>query len=411
MVNNKQKIVILGAGFGGITAALKLARLIKKYQEYEVVLVDKNYYHLFTPALYEISAIPKEEAHGFKLKSAIVIPVEDIIYGREIKFIQGEIIGLDKIRRAVVVKNAGAVPFEYLLVALGSETNYFNIPGLKENSYPLKGFRDALRIRNKIEALLEQNRPITIVVGGAGSTGIEVIAELSNFICSLQKKLVKNHALCQVRLLVVEASPEIMPGFDNWSIGLVRKRLAKLGIETKTNFTVANVTSQEITGKDNTRLAYDIFIWTGGVTGLSLFKTLGLPLTPKETLAVNQYLEVEPRVFAIGDNAGFINPATGKLLIWNVPVAEAEAKVAVRNIIREISGRKKTAFRPSRKYPFVLTVGKKYAVADLVILRLSGFIGWIIKILVELNYLRKILPLKKAIAHWLRAVKLYRSND
>lgn len=407
----KKNVVILGAGFGGITAALTLAKKLKKYPDYELILIDKNPYQLFTPALYEIASVPSGEARGTLLKSAVVIPIEDIVAGKNITFKQGETIGLDKMRPAVVVRNVGALPYNYLLFALGSETNYFNIPGLREHAYPLKQFEDAVHIRNKIETLLKQNRPIEVVVGGAGASGIELVAEFSNFVCTLQKKILQDHPLCRVHLVLVEAAPGILSGFDQTTIQRTQERLKKLGIEVKNNFTITEITPREVRCKDGKDLPYDLFVWTGGVKGNSLFQLLGLPTTPRGNLVVDQYLEVEPRIFAVGDCAGFIDPATGKQLIWNVPVAEEEARLAAKNIIRDIRGKKKIAFRARKRYPFVMTVGQKYALADLIFIRLTGFWGWLIKILVELRYLLKVLPPAKALRRWLHAVKTYISND
>lgn len=403
-----KNIIIIGAGFGGVTAALQLEKKNSRHPQYRIILIDKNAYQLYTPALYEIAAIPRDQASVFSLKSAAVIPLEDIIDKKKITFIQDECIGLNKEEKKVLLKDSGTLPYTHLVIALGSETNYFGIPGLEQYSYPLKHFEDTVRIRNKIEALMDRGRPFSIVVGGGGPSGTELVAEFTN---SLRCMNHKNKGACPWRLILVESSPDILPGFGAWMVRRARKRLERLGIEIKTGSPITGVTESDITLKDGARMPYDILIWTGGVKGTSGAKKFGFPLTPKGSFTVNEFLEIEKNVFAIGDNAGFINPRTGKLLVWNVPVAEGEARTAARNIIRDIEGKQKKPFRPMPRYPFILALGKKFAIADLVVIRFWGFWGWFAKMLAELRYLIFILPFKKAIPLWIKNLLLYHAND
>ena len=413
-MESKKNIVILGAGFGGITMTLKLEKMFSRLgllKTHAITLIDKNYFHLYTPALYEIASIPKDEASAISLKSVISIPIDEIIANKAVVFIQDAVIRLDHEKKTIILGSGQEIAYDYCVVALGSETNYFNIPGLETNSLPLKQFTDALKIRNKIEALLTSKDKLAIVVGGAGASGVELIAEFSNFICALQRKLVKERQMCNVYLTLVEASPEILSGFSESFVAKTKTRLTDLGIEIKTGALITETTEDTIMLKDGRTIAYDLFIWTGGVKGSSALLSLGLPLTAKGNITVNEFLEAVSHVYAIGDAAGFIHPTTGKLLNWNVPVAESEARIVAKNITREIMGQKRVSFRPPLRYPFILAVGKKYALADLIICEAHGFFGWIIKLLVELRYLATILPLATALNLWYKAVRLYSSND
>ena len=152
-------------------------------------------------------------------------------------------------------------------------------------------------------------------------------------------------------------------------------------------------------------------IGAGGVRPAAVLENFGLPLDERGGIRVNEFLEARPRIYAIGDNASLVNPLTGKSLPGNVPVAEAEARVAARNIIADIMQKRRRQFRPLTQYPFILAVGGKYAVADLIIIRLFGFLGWALKQLVELRYLIFILPWPKAITTWLRTIYYSTSND
>ena len=411
----KKKIVILGAGFGGISAALRLEKRIRRaglFAEYEIVLVDRNDYHLYTPALYEIAAIPSGEADAMTLKRIICMPIEEIINGRRITFVQDRITALDPSRRRILLADGEDLVYEYAVVALGSETSYFNIPGMQKHAHALKNFEDAVRIRNVIEKLLREDRSATIIVVGGGATGVEVTAEFSNFVCMLQKKIVgRKKGLCEIRIILLEASPEILPGFDNWIVTRAKQHLALCGVEVKTNATVAEAAPAELHLKDSTRLPYDLLVWTGGAKGAAVLETFNLPLTKKGTLAVNEYLESTTGVYAIGDAAGFVDARTQKPIVWNVPAAEDEAHYIADVLICDILQKKKTPFRPSRQYPYVLTVGRKYAIADLVWIRFAGLTGWVMKLFVELYYLLLILPIRKALRIWGKSVILYTSND
>ena len=177
LFSGRKNIVVLGAGFAGITAILRLYKLLRRrglLGRYNLILVNKSAHHLYTPALYEIAAIPKGEAETICLKSAHCIPIEDIIKPfPEIRFIGEEIEKLDPLTHIMRFRSGNRLSFEYAVVALGSETNFFNIPGLQENSYPLKTFQDAVRLRDKAEEMAATNSgSVKIVIGGGGATGV-----------------------------------------------------------------------------------------------------------------------------------------------------------------------------------------------------------------------------------------------
>lgn len=403
-------IVIAGAGFGGITAALTLERWLRQNPDWNIILIDRNPYQLYTPALYEIAAIPKEEVDPTGLKSIIAIPIADIIAGTRISFVRGEVTGLDSDTKTVYLNGGREIGFSFLVLALGSETNYFGIPGLREHALPLKRFEDAVRIRNKIERILTGQGELTLVVGGAGMSGIELVSELSNYVCYVAEKIL-NRPSCPVRFILVESSDTVLPGFDPRVSDRAAKRLAELGVEIRTRSRITAATPDGIRLNDTETIPCDMLVWTGGVVGNPVCDAGGLAVTDKKNCAVNEFLEVGNGVSAIGDAAGFIDPRTGEPLPWNIPVAEAEARAIATNIIREITGKPKLPFRPSRNYPYVLAIGRKYAIADLVVIRFWGFAGWCAKLLVELRYLLFVLPLPKAIRIWFKGIHAYTSND
>lgn len=414
-LSEAKHIVIAGAGFGGLHAALILARhRALQNRGYDIVLIDRHHHHLYTPALYEIAAIPSEYANDASLTASVLIPIADVIRTKPIRFISDEIIGRDGAMRRIMLRNGGALSYDYLVLALGSQTNYFDIPGLAAYATPLKTCDDATLLRNRIERALKQKPSLTIIVGGAGASGVEVVAELVNFVCMMKAKIAPESTRCDVAYFLAEASGDILPGFSAWIVARAQRRLERIGVTIKTGAAISSADQDAVTFADGQRQHYDVLIWTGGVKGPAVLGNLHLPLSPKGTLVVGPDLRVQDgggRILAVGDNAWFMDSETQKPLPWSVPVAESQGRHAAREIIRAIRGEKPRPFMPRRRYPFILAVGKKYALADLVCVRLGGFAGWCAKQLVELRYLFFLLPWPRAVALWWRDITMYRSND
>lgn len=404
----QKNIVIAGAGFGGVTAAIKLSAL-RGRKNFRIILIDKNPYQLYTPALYEIAAMPRQDANASALSHAITIALEDIVAKKRIEFVQGELMHIDKKTKTVTLAGGAALDYHSLILALGSETNYFNIPGMPEYALPLKTFHDGVILRNRMEKLIrEKTGVLHMVIGGAGATGVELAAEFVSFVCRLQK-IYNKERMCRAEVVLVEATAEILQGFSPWVIAKARRRLQELGVHIKTNTRIASVSAEAIKTEEES-IHYDLFVWAGGISGPRILQSLGLPLNKKGQIVVNQYLEAAEHIFAVGDNASFAD-TSGKPLPSNIPVAEGQARKTVKNILRTMAGKNKKPYRARTRYPYILAVGNKYAVADIIILRFAGFFGWLLKQLVELRYLMFILPLRKAIPMWIYTIKTYSAND
>lgn len=412
--SGEKNIVILGAGFGGITALLKLRSALlrqKLLKSYNLVLVANRSYHLYTPALYEIASMPRGDAAALALKSAICIPIADILARFSgIGFIGEEVQKLDPRTHVITFRSGNQINFEYVIIALGAETDFFDIPGLAEHSFPLKTFEDAVYFRNRAEEIATgKKNVIRVIVGGGGPTGVEFSAELVNFFCRLKEKSAIGQ--CRVEIILMDSRPEILSGFSASVVKKSRRRLKKLGVKVMTSSTIKRVTASEVVLEGGHAVRCDLLIWSGGVKPAGVLKNFGLTLDKNGAVVVNKMLEAKPRIYAIGDCASFTNPRTGRPLPRNVPVAEASARLAAANILADIMQRKPQAFAPAKSYPYILAVGGKYALTDLVIIRFSGFLGWLVKQVVELRYLISILPARKAAAMWLRAVYYSSAND
>ncbi|OGZ97536.1 MAG: hypothetical protein A3J10_03935 [Candidatus Sungbacteria bacterium RIFCSPLOWO2_02_FULL_54_10] len=411
----EKRIVIAGAGFGGLTTALAMSKdpAIARHG-YDLVLIDRHPHHLYTAGLYEAAAVSRHFARDEYLASSVCIPLADIIRALPIRFVQGTLAGVDVRNRRVTLDSQGTLSYDYLVLALGAETNYFDIPGLKEYSAPLKTANDAVALRNKIEGIAKSKHSLSIVIGGAGATGVELAAELVNFLCVLEREKNPRAPACRTTVMLLEASRDILPGFDAHAVRRITRRLRHLGVIVKTGIPIIAASKDDITLKSGERVPYDVLVWTGGIKGPHILKTLKLPLSPKGTLVVDPGLRVmqtDGRVFAIGDNAWVAHPRTKRPIPATAQVAEQEARHVAKAISRAVRGKPIRRFRTMKKYPFVLAVGRKYAYADLLVMRFAGRIGWCVKQLIQLRYFLFILPWPRAATLWWRNMMLYHSND
>lgn len=398
---DKKNIVILGAGFGGIVAAQKIAKGLTSRQlleKYQVILIDRNDYQIYTPTLYEDAAKGKDA----KAQKNSAWPVASLIRSLPIKLMTGEVGEIDLMGGDIHLATGEEIMAEFLVVALGSESNDFGIPGVKEHAVSMKTFADAQKISAAIAELLEKNPNPKIVVAGAGPNGIEVASEIKY-----------RHPRCEVT--IVEAMPTILPGLDaNVAVKLSR-RLAKLSVNVRLNAKIAQVNENAVALADGTNIPFDLMLWTAGVkapalvTALPLRAERGKPLSDPNMSCVPQApdLQLAPMVYAIGDAVCFMNPATQKSMPTVAPVAIEQAEIASWNILEEISKKENSAYAPRTKtyspqtYPYVIPSGGSWAIAKIGPFILTGWPAHVFERFVELDYLLTILPFGKAIGTWL----------
>ncbi len=406
-----KNIIVLGAGFGGLRAATQIANELKRLglDKYRVVLVDRSDCHLYTPLLYMIAASPDST------KEICTYDISSLIKNLPIDFVQNEVVKIDLPNGDVHVKNGAPIKADFLLIALGSETNYFGIPRLKENSLQLKTVENAMQIKIAVTDALKKGGKIKIVVGGAGATGIELAAEIRRW---------ANHAEYEnkntrVAVSIIEAMPTVLPGLNEKVIRGTTKRLEKLGVAVSLGMKIISVAPREITLDGGKKMPFDVFIWTGGIKSPELL--LSLPLQKDRRgkiiaqnamacLPARADLKLYPMIYGLGDNVCFMNPETNKPVPAVARAAISQADVVAHNIVEEI---KQSEFENYKlkienyipyEYPYVILVGGKWAIAKIGPLIISGFFGWILKGLVELNYLRSIMPIWRAIKIWLKGL-------
>lgn len=425
-----KRIVILGAGFGGLRAAIVLSKKSKELgrKGYHITLIDKNRYHTYTPLLYEISTTSKEIANYLDLRSVTTYPIEGVLLGFSIDFIQGEVSSIDLANRKIQLENQpasaeasarqGTIDYEYLILALGAETNFFDIPGLQENALELKSLNDALKIRDTVWEKIEStatNEAVDIVIGGAGSTGVELAGEIQEWISQMRKEGYR----CKTSVTLIDAAPTILTGFEPKIIKKATARLKKLGTNILTEERVAKVENGKVYLASGRIVSCDVLIWTGGVRANSAVEKLPLRkekqarvTTGRDLLCVldKPDLEAADKVYGIGDIV-CVHDANGDAVPMVARAAITQGAIAAKNIVSEIRGEElRLKFNP-RKYPYIIPIGGKYAIAKIGPLVIVGFFGWILKGLIELNYLFSIMPNAKATKIWLKGLKIFIQND
>lgn len=404
----QKKVVIVGAGFAGVRVALELykSRLV------EVVLINDTLYHCFHADLYEVATaiLDKERKIDFQnLESTVNIPLKKIFQNKNVKLIIDKVVSINLVNNSLTTKDTGQIQYDYMVLALGSTTNYFGIEGARDFGHPLKTAEDALNIRNDIEELLTQakNSP-TIAIAGGGFTGVELAGEMTIFLKKMAMRLEKDKA----NLVVIEGSNMLLPGMVEWAQKAALKRLNKLGVEVCMNKLIKKVEKDKLIIENKAQIMFDYLIWTTGVRGASVAEDLkGVEVNQKDQITPGADLSIDSfsNVLVVGDFAECTDKS-GCPIAQTAWAAIAQGKLAAKNILSKIHG------EASKNYQhfdlgFVVPIGGRYALSNVFNLRLAGLFAWIIKRLISLKYLLSILPLANVLSLWWKGVKIYAGND
>ncbi|NLP28507.1 MAG: FAD-dependent oxidoreductase [Clostridia bacterium] len=386
-MNKITNIVILGAGYAGVTAAKILGKKFKKNDSVKITLIDKLPYHTLMTELHEV-------AGGRVEPESVQVDLRKIFHRSKVEIVTEEVHKID-VDNQKLHTDFAEYQYDYLIIGTGSEPAYFGVPGVKENGFSLWSMKDALKIREHIQNMFkkaskERNAKkrqamLTFVVAGAGFTGIELIGELVEW----KKKLAKEYNVyeSEVRLLVVEAMGRILNILDEKGAKKTEKYLNKKGVEILTNASIVSVSEDSITLKDGSKIPTNTLVWTCGVQGNSFNSNLGLTLNNRGRLIANEYMQAldKENIYVVGDCA-FVEEGESKNLPQIVEAAMQTSATAAHNIIADINNKEKKAFK-SNYHGFMVSVGSHYAVANLSGIKLSGFFAMLMKHLVNLHYL------------------------
>ena len=373
-----KNIVILGGGFGGFRTALNLERSLRRDRRYRIILIDQNTFHLYTASLYEV-------ATGELSPRCVLLPFHRCLDHKKIDFINATATELDPVKKIIKTSSGDQIPYWKLVFALGGDTEDFGIPGVTQFGLGIKSVTDAERIRqNLARCAVTKGQAVKVVVGGGGFAGVEVAGELTGY------------RGCPVEVTVIEAAPRILSGLPEIISKTVSQRLNLLGVKITTSSPIKEVGSDRILLATGREISYDVLIWTAGVRGSRFLNPNVFPLDKKKALVVDRYLRVKgfEDIFVVGDNA-----ATG--VAWTATKAEADGRIAARNIVAQVRKKPLRAYRVFEP-PFIIPVGRNWAIAKVGSMIFWGRPASILKDLVLFNYLIKIVPIWKAWKIWWR---------
>jgi NADH:ubiquinone reductase (H+-translocating) len=401
MEGERKNIVVIGAGYGGITATLRLANLFRSSSDYRVVLVDRYPYHTMKTQLHE-AAVHKSE---------VTIEIGRIIRDRNVTFQLGSVTSIDLAERQIRI-DATSVSFEYLVLALGSQANFYNIPGLEQYGLPLQSASDAGKIYGQITVLcasastevdpLRRREMLRFVVGGGGLSGIELAGELVDHVA----EAARNYRLSsgEAEVIVVEGAEDILPASEPGIRDRIRKKLEGKGVTILTSTRVVGVSADEIVLSTGDRLRSRTLVWTGGIRISDVAPRSGFAIGQSGRIIVNEYLQsvTSPHVYAIGDNALAINPATGNPVPAAAQFALQQGRLVAENLHAAVLGKEQRRYRP-KVWGEVVSLGRHLAVGwvALPVLKKLQFVGFLASLLKTAITEKHIILLRKESRNWI----------
>ena len=375
---NKPKVVILGGGFGGLTAARALTKTA------DVTVVDRHNFQTFLPLLYQVSTAGLAADH-------VAYPIRGALRKTGAKFRMASPISIDHKNKQVKLDSSELLDVDHLIIAVGSTTADFGIPGVTEFALGMKSVHEALTIRAEVmrrfEDLcrFEDNTRLTISVVGGGPTGVEMAGALAELVRGPLKSDQAN-AAAHIDVQLLEAGDRLLPPFSPSLSARTKKDLEKIGVSVKLNSAVKAIEHRKIILKDGTVLQSEITVWAAGVQGSPAMQQLNLPvvgnrLSVAPTLQIKNY----PNIWALGDIAGALGK-DGRPLPMVAPVAIQQGKFIAKQIDRIINSKELKSFSYLDKGSMA-TIGRNKAVVEVKGLKLTGTIAWLTWLWLHLFYL------------------------
>jgi NADH dehydrogenase len=376
-----KRVLILGAGFGGLYAALGLEKTVARDPGVRVTIVNRENHSLFTLMLHEVAASDLDMTH-------IVNPVRKLL--KHVRFFNGEVREIDLTAKRVTVvhgrqDHAHELDYDYLVIALGSTTNFFGLAGLENRALTIKLLGDAIYLRNHLIDLLEQAdfecvagaRPelLTVVVAGGGFAGTETIAGINDFLresARFYPQLSKDW----IRVILVHPGQVILPELGPKLGAYAQEKLAQRKVEIRLNTKVVRVDDNAVYLSDDSCIPTQTVIWTAGTSPNPLVGMLPCK-QDRGRIVANEYLELPdwPGVWVLGDCASILDNGTGRPFPPTAQHAVRQGKIVAKNVTAAIRGGPKTPFSFST-LGLLAAIGRRTGVANILGANFSGFVAW-----------------------------------
>jgi NADH dehydrogenase len=370
------KVLVVGGGFAGYMAAKTLCELTEDRDDVGVLVISKENYFTFWPMVPGI--IGSEVDIG-----NVAQPLRRSLVEAGASFRRADLRGVDFERKIVIADGGKEFPYDHLILALGSQPNFFGVPGIMEHCLALSGLADALRIRNQIierfeEVTLDpgefQDPRLTFVVIGGGATGVETAAEIHALVHEALAPDFPDIDIDEVRIFVIEAGQEILGELDPALRRAASMELAARGIKVISGVRAMEVTADRVKLDDGREIRTENVVWTAGIRPNAKLEDLDLPLTERDGVEVDERLRVPGRhgVWAIGDSAA-IPQGDGGLAPPTAQAAVQEGRVAARNVLAAIDEEDRLEKFQYRPLGQLVELGSRFAVNEVMGVRFSGF--------------------------------------
>lgn len=378
----RPRVVIVGAGFGGLWAAKELAG-----KPVDVLLLDRNNYHTFVPLLYQVAA-------GELEAEQIAYPVRSIVRRKpNVRFLMAEVVDVDLEAKCVITRE-DRIAYDYLVLAGGSVTNYFGLESVAQRAWSMKDLSEAVALRSRVLELFERaareedpgrrRSLLTFVIVGGGPTGVEFAATLAELIWTVLVKDYPEISFDEARVILIEAMPTLLPGFDPALSEYTRRVLKAKGVDVRLETMVTGATDREVLLKEGEPIAAETLIWTAGVKANELAERLPAPKGRGGRVVVTPELHPEefPEVYVVGDMA-YLEDGAGQPIPQVAPAAIQQGAHAARNILRAVAGEPQEPFR-YKHLGTMVTIGRNKGVAQVWGRSVRGFLAWIAWLVVHL---------------------------
>lgn len=375
----KHKIVIVGGGFGGIKTALELCQ----DRRFDITLVsDREDFRVY-PALYRVST--------GGIRDLASIPLTEIFADKPVHMITSKVTGLDRQNRTISLDNGGNLPYDGLVLALGVQTNYFHIQGLDKFSYGIKSVSEAEKLRNHLHRQLIEQGELDhhyVVIGG-GPTGIELAGSLPEYL----RRIAKQHGIKvkKVHVELVEAAPRLLPRMPRDVSMMVKRHLRKIGVKVFLNTAVQAQTADTLMANNKPIRSHTV-IWTAGIANSPFFTEQGFQLARNGKVRVDQYLQAEPGIYVIGDNAD--TPYSGL-----AQTALYDGTFIARNCIRLADQQAPKPYHAVEPV-YAIPAGPRWAALLWRGVRVYGWLAWVMRGAADLIEYHDYQPWKMATKRW-----------
>ena len=355
----KQRIVVVGGGFGGVKTALELSAHPDKF---EITLVADKPDFWYFPTLYNTAT------GGARSQSSISL--KELFHGKHVKIVEGKAVTLDRVAKTISLADKTIVPYDRIVLALGVVTNYFGIPGLEEFAYGVKTIAEAEELKKWLhQQIVDEGKPdLNYVIVGGGPTGIELAGALGHYL----KFIMKNHGISDrpVHIDLVEGNKHLLPRMPRAVGRAVERRLRRLGVTLYLGKAVEGETADALTVSGKSIRSHTV-VWTAGQANNPFFSVNNFAISPRKKVVVDEFLRAEKDIFVVGDNAETEYSGMAQTAVY-------DAEFVADNLRRDAEKEPKLAYRP-KKPVYVIPAGPYWSAVEWGNVHLYGKLGWFLR--------------------------------